>query len=167
MKKGVSVQDVWTHFCKAASPKDKPLKLAEVPLDWDEIKSTAPGNDINIPLKKNQTSFDCNNWFWYPSAEAQSVCVCRDVEWMRPRRGCQATCLYKTVVGSVPAAALWIGCVLLEWYPKRVSVLAASAKTLSRAEGLLHVLQTVSTCIPILLWFFLMTAWWSLICNAV
>lgn len=49
MKKGVSVGDAWTHFCKAASPKDKPLKLAEVPLGWDEIKSTAPGNDINIP----------------------------------------------------------------------------------------------------------------------
>lgn len=34
--------------------KDKPLKLAQVPLDGDEIKSAAPGNDINIQFKEGK-----------------------------------------------------------------------------------------------------------------
>lgn len=38
----------------AASSKDKPLKLVRVSLDGDEIKSAAPGNDINIQFKEEK-----------------------------------------------------------------------------------------------------------------
>lgn len=68
---------MWTHFCEAASPKDKPLKLAEIPLDWDAIKSTAPGNDINIPSKSktNQTALIVTTGFDIQALE-QRPCVC-------------------------------------------------------------------------------------------
>lgn len=38
----------------AASSKDKPLKLVWVSLDGDEIKSAAPGNDINLQFKEEK-----------------------------------------------------------------------------------------------------------------